>query len=452
VQNISAQDYGNLKLTFTIKGYMDFPATTEIPMLKANSIEEVPLRATFNNKILEIDEDTGVQVEVAVNFIRDGRNDSINVTQPMTIYGKNAIVWGRTNMVGSFVTPKDDTLRDFVRTALNENKPKADAIDRTLLTAMTLFDVLTAYGIQYVIDPNAPYSSVSETSVDYVQFSRETLKLKSGDCDDLSVLMSTGLENMGIETAILDVPGHLLMMFNTGLAESDRQQISLDDDLLAIRDGKIWIPVETTMIGTTFAEAWAEGARKYHEYQAKDKLKVIPLKTAWAEYKPVTLKPATYSLKIPEKAHVSPIVNREKKLLLEKSLDRLVRPYRAMVSVDPGNIKARMQVAIIFAKYGLYEAANEEFEEILAVEPNNSAVFNNRGNIYFSKTDYERALESYSYAEKLAVNDAGVKMNLSMAHYKMGDLRLASGKYEEAAMIDSGVGKKYAGYIKLLSN
>jgi tetratricopeptide (TPR) repeat protein len=452
VQNTSAQDYGNLKLTFTIKGYMDFPATTEIPMLKANGVEEIPLRATFNNKILEIDEDTGVQVEVAVNFIRDGRNDSINVTQPMTIYGKNAIVWGRTNMVGSFVTPKDDTLRDFVRTALNENKPKAKAIDRSLLTAMTLFDVLTAHGIQYVVDPNAPYSSVSETSVDYVQFSRETLKIKSGDCDDLSVLMSTGLENMGIETAILDVPGHLLMMFNTGLPESERQLISLDDDLLVVHEGTVWIPVEATMVGTTFAEAWAEGARKYHDHLAKSELKVIPLKTAWEEYKPVTLKPAGYTLKVPEKTHVSPIVDREKKLLLEKSLDRLVRPYRAMVSVDPSNIKARMQVAIIFAKNGLYEAADKEFEEILSVEPKNSAVFNNRGNIYFSKTDYERAIESYSYAEKLAANDAGVKMNLSMAHYKMGDLQLASAKYEEAAMIDNGVGKKYAGFIKLLSN
>ena len=452
VHNTSAQDYGNLKLTFTIKGYMDFPATTDIPMLKANSTEEIPLRATFNNKVLEIDEDTGVQAEVAVNFIRDGRNDSINVTQPMTIYGKNAIVWGRSNMVGSFVTPKDDVLRDFVRQALNENKPKAEAVDRSLLTAMTYFDVLTAHGIKYVIDPNSPYSNVSENSVDYVQFSRETLKLKSGDCDDLSVLMSTGLENLGVETAILDVPGHLLMMFNTGLPESERQLISLDDELMVVYEGNIWIPVEATMIGTTFAEAWAEGARKYRDHQSKNELKVIPLKTAWAEYKPVTLKPADFTLKVPEQAHVSPIVNREKNLLLEKSLDRLVRPYRAMVSVDPGNIKARMQVAIIFAKYGLYETANKEFESILELEPDNSAVFNNRGNIYFSKADYERAIESYSYAEKLAANDAGVKMNLSMAHYKMGDLQLASAKYEEAAMIDTDVGKKYAGFIKLLSH
>jgi tetratricopeptide (TPR) repeat protein len=312
--------------------------------------------------------------------------------------------------------------------------------------------VFTAHGIKYVVDPNSPYSKVSESSVDYVQFGRETLKIKSGDCDDLSVLMSASLENLGVETAILDVPGHLLMMFNTGLPESERERISLDDDLLAIRDGKIWIPVEATMIGTSFAEAWIEGARKYHEHFAKNELKVIPLRDAWNEFKPVTLKPAGYTLKAPDKSHVAPMVNREKNLLLEKSLDRLVKPYRAMVSVDPGNIKAHMQVAIIFAKYGLHQKAHREFDDILSIDPDNSAVHNNRGNIFFLKGDYERAIESYSYAEKLASNDPDIKMNLSMAYYKLGNIQLANSSYDEASMIDSDISAKYVGFVKLLSN
>ena len=42
-------------------------------------------------------------------------------------------------------------------------------------------------------------------------------------------------------------------------------------------------------------------------------------------------------------------------------------------------------------------------------------------------------------------------MNLSMAHYKLGDLQMANGKYKEARSIDSAVGSKYAGFIKLLN-
>ncbi|MDH5711279.1 MAG: tetratricopeptide repeat protein, partial [Gammaproteobacteria bacterium] len=320
----------------------------------------------------------------------------------------------------------------------------------SLLTAMTLFDVFTAHGIRYVVDPNSPYSNLSETSVDYVQFSRETLKFKSGDCDDLSVLMSTALENLGVETAILDVPGHLLMMFNTNVPQAERHQISANDDLLAVRDGMVWIPVEATMIGTTFLEAWSEGARKYHEYAGKQQLKVIPMRSAWSEFAPVTLKPAGYTLVVPDKSQVAPIIAREKNLVLKKSLGNLVAPYIAMVKMDPSNTEARMQVAIIYARHGLYAEAEKEFDVILSVNPDNSAVYNNRGNIFFNKKNYERAIESYAYAEQLASSDPGIKMNLAMAHYKQGDSNMANSKYKEAYRIDSAVNTRYAGFIQLL--
>ncbi|HHO59116.1 MAG TPA: tetratricopeptide repeat protein, partial [Thiotrichales bacterium] len=331
IENGSSKDYTNLKLRFSIKDYMDFPFTLDIPVLKAHGSETVSLNAVFNNRILEIDEDTGVQVQVAVNFASNNENDAIRLTRPMTIYGKNAIIWREPGMVGAFVTPKDDTLRDFVRRAINQNKPKAEAVDRSLLSAMTLFDMYGAAGINYVVDPNNSYAQLTENSIDYVQFSRETLKLKSGDCDDLSVLMSASLENLGIQTAMLAVPGHLLMMFNTGLAENERHLISLDDELLVIRNGQVWIPVEATMVGQSFAEAWAEGARKYHQYYRSGELNVIALNDAWADFKPVTLSPANDKLALPDSQRVATLVERETRLLLEKSLERLVRPYRALV-------------------------------------------------------------------------------------------------------------------------
>ena len=45
---------------------------------------------------------------------RDGAQE---VTQAMPLYGRNAIVWSNSEMIGSFITPRDDTLRNFVREA-----------------------------------------------------------------------------------------------------------------------------------------------------------------------------------------------------------------------------------------------------------------------------------------------------------------------------------------------
>src|SRR6185436_1815280 len=265
VRNDSGDDLKGLKLSFFIKEYMDFPVTKEIPELKAKSTLDMTLNATFNNKVLGIDEDTRV-LAVATLAMADARDGSQEITQAMTLYGKNAIVWSNSDMIGSFVTPRDDTLRNFVRESVNRyGAPAQSVLNRSLSQAATVFNTLAALGLRYQPDPNSPYSRLSADQVDYVQFPRETLKLKSGDCDDLSVLLAAAFENLGIESAFVEVPGHLFMMFRTGVKEADRGLISLQDELLAIRDGEVWIPVEATLVATSFSEAWAEGARKYRE-------------------------------------------------------------------------------------------------------------------------------------------------------------------------------------------
>ncbi len=452
VRNISGGDYQNLSLSFYVKGYMDFPTTKDIAVLKANSVQELPLLASFNNKVLEIDEDTGVQVQLKLSFFRDGKRDSIELTQPMTIYGKNAIVWLRSNMVGSFVTPKDDVLHNFIRKGINENRPDNGPLNQNLVSAMTLFNLLSTHGLRYQVDPNSPYSRLKTRQVDYVQFPRETLRLKSGDCDDLSVLYSAGLENLGIETAFIDVPGHLFLMFNTGLPVDKRDAISLQQDLLVEHNDTIWIPVEATMISTSFSEAWAEGARKFKTWQKKKQLKIISTRQAWADYQPVTLSPADYTIEVPAKTQVSQKVHRELVRLTTKSLDRLVTPYRAMARSQADDTEALMQIAIIYAKYGLYGEAIEELDAILKREPRHSAAYNNRGNIYLVREQYERALDAYRYAEKLDPTDGGIKINLAMAYYKIGKIHEASAKYHEATLADKAIAREYATFGQLLAN
>ncbi len=449
VENAGNVDLGNLKLTFTIKGYMDFPAQVDIPLLKANSIERIPLKAAFNNKVLEVDEDTGVQVEVALGYTRDGQADAVTLTQPMTLYGKNAILWSRAPMVGAFITPKDDTLRDFVRSAVNAMKPEPGPLNGRVVTAMTLFSALSAHGVRYVTDPNAPYSKLAEDQVDYVQFARETLKFKSGDCDDLTVLFSASLENLGIETAVLDVPGHLLLMFDTGLTPDQADTVSTDPELLAVHDGRVWIPLETTMIATSFGEAWTEGARKYREHAASGKLTVVPVHEAWGTYQPVTLKPAGYDLPLPSAESAAPLLRHDRAVLLERSLERLVAPYRAMLAVAPDNRAARMQMAIIYARNGLDEKAFAILDE-LAAQAEDAAVFNNRGNVQLARGETNRALKSYLRAEQLDPADARIKLNVAIAHYKASGMEEARKKFAEAAALDAGVASEHAGFAKLL--
>ena len=451
LRNVSATGYGNLKLSFQIKEFMDFPTSVDIPVIEGKETREIPINATFNNRILEVDEDTGVQVEVRLTYQRDGQKDDITLTQPMTVYGKNAIVWGNSEMIGSFVTPKDDTLRDYVRQVVNAFQPDPGPLNEKMVAAMAYFSSLTASGINYIVDPNTPFSELRDDQIDYVQFPRETLRLKSGDCDDLSVLISAGLENLGINTAFIEIPGHLFLMFDTGLSEQQADLISQDNSLLVIDDGKVWIPLEATMINTNFNEAWAEGARKYQAALVAGELGIINLEQAWQEYKPVTLRKANYSPELPDVQRTESLVRQARGLLLQKSIDRLVLPYQAMVDNNPSNIAARLQIGILYARYGLYERAELAFDALDELAPQNSAVKSNRGNLYFLQRDYARAIDNYAQAAELDPEDGRIWINLSMAQYRAGDLQAARSSYERALKMDNSLKKEYDAYSKLLN-
>ncbi len=451
LKNVAGTDYGNMELTFQIKEYMDFPLLQKIPLLKGNESQNFDFKVTFNNKILEVDEDIGVQVEVKLSFLRDGKKDTIRLTQPMTIYGKNAMVWGDANMVGSFVTPKDDSLRDFVRLAINNYLPDIGPLNDKLVSAMTFFSSLTATGAKYIVDPNTPYTSLRDDQVDYVQFPRETLKLKSGDCDDLSVLLSAGLENLGIQTALVEVPGHLFLMFNTGLSVEDANLISQDQSLTVIRDDKVWIPLESTMINASFTEAWAEGARKYNTAVAANNLGVIELKQAWKVYQPVTLRKTDFDIEEPDKLQVSVLVKTAQTQLLSKSINRLILPYQSMIKNNPADRIARMQIAILYTRYGLYDDAQQAFDVLQELHPEDSAVHSNQGNLYLLTSDYDAAVSSYRRAIELDQKDGGIWLNMSMANYRKGDLKSAAADYQKAISITPVLKADYSTYSKLLS-
>jgi hypothetical protein len=306
------------------------------------------------------------------------------MTRPTTLYGKNAILWSATDMVGAFVTPRDDVLRDFVRQTVNAHLPQSKSVNKNVLLAMTYFSALTAQGLRYQPDPNTPYAKLAGDQIDYVQFPRETLKLKSGDCDDLSVLMAAGLENLGIATALVDVPGHLFLLFDSGVSLRDRDTISLDPDLVVDIDGQAWLPIEATLVATSFAESWAEGARKFRQNRDAQSLHWLSLRSAWQNTAPVTL-PSAEAVSTPDEVRLSGLVQFQHDLLLGKSVERLTEPYRAIMQLGGDPQFMQLQIAIQYAKAGLFEKSVTQLEELLRQTPQYVAAHVAMGKVYYIK-------------------------------------------------------------------
>jgi hypothetical protein len=185
------------------------------------------------------------------------------------IHGKND--WdGDVYSLRYFVTPNDPEIIRYGRDILLQGKDSLEENDLKQFTkARKLFDAFSGK-LSYVSDP--------KQSGDYVQYPSETLQLRGGDCDDITVWYSSMLNSIGISTAFVDVvppdnpgAGHIYMLFDTGVDPKFGGNISENPKRYVIRRNPggtetIWIPIETTVITRGFDDAWTTGAQEYFDH------------------------------------------------------------------------------------------------------------------------------------------------------------------------------------------
>ena len=432
-------------LTFSIKDYMDFP--TEIAVLEVGPKQEADLliKPVFNNRILEVTENTPLQSEVALTFYIAGEAKTVKRSFPVTLYERHAMTWDQKIRIGAFVTPKDPPVADFARSVI---QPYVDAypnLHPSLVYARTLYAALGVYGLSYIVDPTSPFQEFSEKAgaVDYVQYPRDTLARKSGDCDDLSILFLAALENIGIGTALVDVPGHVFIMFNTGLAEADKQSLGFPDSLLVIHRGMVWIPAEMTMVGSTFTRAWQKGAEEYRDWLAKGKTDIIEVQKAWEQFSPVTLPPTGMrQIKIKQE-DIEAKFKDELETLGRQRLTNLSAGYLAALKKTPDDATALAQLGILYGENGMYPEALEQFQKLLAVDKQNALALNNIGNIYLLQERLDDARQAYEASLKAEPRDTGTMANLARVHLRAGRKDEARKVFRDAVAEDPRVLRRY---------
>jgi tetratricopeptide (TPR) repeat protein/DNA-binding beta-propeller fold protein YncE len=445
LKNNSSDTLYKLKASFLVKDYMDSEWYHEIPQIKPHGTAEVKIFPVFNNKVLELTEDTPVLADISVSYQVQKQPRQEKITKPFTILKKSALTWTRKETTGAFITPSDWPVKEFARGVYNLYSKDKFPVNEQTAHAMMTFDALNAYRMNYLVDPHNPYGSASgEEAVDYVQYPRETLRLRSGDCDDLSILFCALLENLGIHTAMLDVPGHVFIMFETQTLAQNADMVSSNPDLLVLHEGKVWIPLETTMVGQTeFTSAWIKGADVYRQWHDKGKLNIIDTHESWKAFKPATLPTAEFQPHLPSRAEIDAILDKEKGIQESKQKDLIAGKFKEKLNKNPEDIDTRIQLGIAYAENGYLEDAKAEFTRVLEKDSDNIDAISNLGSCALAENDYKAAVSQYSKAEKLAPEDAEVKINLAIAYYKDGKLDQARAKFKDAKALDAALAEQF---------
>jgi len=232
LKNNTGRTYSKVKISFMLKEFMDFPTETVIDTWPAYAPIEKPLVPIFNNRILGVTENTPIQAEVKLTYYDGNEEKTIALSKTVTMYERTALTWDDLNHLGAFVTSKDTPVMDYARKTIQPfaKEIAQDPFPHNMVMARLLFESLGANGFSYAPNPNNPnlLRKDNPTVVDYVQFPRATLSRKSGDCADLTPLYTSLCEAVSIETAMADMPGHVMPLFNTEQTNADAIGLQLE--------------------------------------------------------------------------------------------------------------------------------------------------------------------------------------------------------------------------------
>jgi len=257
------------RASFFVEKLMDQPTESQPASIQPGESVEIPFSAVFNDRVKGVPSVTIREGTVGVTAALESEYDD-RARARVLIHGRND--WdGSTGSLRYFVTPDDPEIIRTAREIMLKNKDSLEGVPAELgllRRAKVLCDAFRGT-LVYVSDP--------KHLTEFVQYSTETLRSRTGDCTDMTVCFASLLSSMGISTAFVDVvpparpeKSHIFLLFDTGVSPQFGDHVSSNPKRYILRKSKseretIWIPLESTAITRGFDEAWTEGAQQYFD-------------------------------------------------------------------------------------------------------------------------------------------------------------------------------------------
>lgn len=134
----------------------------------------------------------------------------------------------------------------------------------------------------------------------------------------------------------------------------------------------------------------------------------------------------------------------------EKSVSREIFAQEAKLQADIKRQeppKAVNQLGVLYARYGLFEKAEREFQRILAKTEYVPALLN-LGNLAYTRSDQARALQFYERAYREDPENAHVLLALARVNHDLENYGQVKQMYGQLKMVDPDPASSYA-YLDL---
>lgn len=444
VTNNEESSITDVKVSFYQPQYMGHPKEcAKFKKLEKSESVDVDLYAFFNEQMLELTEKTDTQALIIVEYSCLGQKRSRSFSMIVPVYGRNNMSWDDDRRAAVFVSSKDPAAMLFAKyiTSVVRDNVRS-GVPGNIQYAMGIFEALDEFGLSYVIDPTSAFEdNVGTSSIDFLQFPYQTLMYRGGDCDDLSILVCSLFEAVGIRTAFITVPGHIYMAFDSGLtlAQAKREFTNLDE--MIVDGDEVWIPLEITLSDEGFYKAWRVGAREWNTAQRAGTAALYKMEDSWKTYAPVSVPGANAFFTMPDRAIVAKLFDHSVDQWITKQIEPQIQMYEAKLAVKD-DVKTRNKLGILYGKYGLFVQADEQFKQARRQGYTPSVL--NTGNVYFSMKDYERASRWYKSVLKKDSENELALIGVARCAYELTNYEECDAAFGKVRKLNPELAEEYA--------
>ncbi|MCK9165210.1 MAG: 6-bladed beta-propeller [Candidatus Cloacimonas sp.] len=421
-RNISIE---RITVTVTIPQITDRPFQISIPTLMAGAELPIEITVPMNRNIFELCKNgvSTFNVNIQVDWIFDNKPKSVHKYAVIQFQSINSMDWNERKQYACFVNPADENLRNFVTTQIIQlfSTQPVGTINKNIQRAVQIWNFYSANGIKYISDISSANLTSSET--DYVQFPFQTLHQKAGDCDDLLVLLASTLSVIGIRCGFLDIPGHVMLVIDTGMNSEDILSNGFELSQFIFRNGNYWLPVESTLLGKeTFTTSWNEAVKHYNLLISKDIYpELMEFDIIHLLYPPAPYTEQISDYQFDKKEEVISSYRQDlERITLMGTLTK-EEEFIATLKKYPTNLNVINQYALWCLENKNPEKANELWSQILLKDPHNLAALINLGNLQLSNDNFESARHNYLEALKQDKNTDPILRNLCILEYNSGN-------------------------------
>lgn len=409
-----------VRASLLIPGFMELPfeSRTEARLAPGQS-STFELSPVFSQKVLELQEDMAVQAQVTVTWSAGGAEQATSRSGPTTIYRNTALTWDDTRKISSYITPNEATVSGFAARALGGTGASAlpFRFSRSMMQAIRICDSLGAYGITYVQNLDSPFSKALGKAeiIDTVHFPRITLYNRTGDCSDTTALLCSLLESVGIRTAALTTPGHIFAAFDTDEPAENAPYLRGGGLEVIAKNGKVWIPVETTILSQGFMAAWASASDLVRKYSASGPFEFIPVSEMRDSFPALPLPAGSLTVAEPAASRVDTAYSASLSGLADTLYTAKLKSMDAALATLSGRqaVKVRVQEGILHALFGRLKEAESAFRGAIADDPTLVSPYVNLANVRILSNDADGALQAVK--QGLARNADSALLNLLAA-------------------------------------